>query len=62
MGYIHDMYGNRNKDFLDGFIAAMDTYAIYRNGVMEIGSPEVPLEDAIEEAKKELGWGEAESA
>lgn len=56
MGYIHDMYGYRNKDFINGFLAAMDTYAVWRNGKQEIGSPEIPLKDAIEEAKKELGW------
>jgi len=55
MGYIRDMYGARTKDFIDGFIAAMDTYAVYRNGIREIGSPEKKLEDAIEEAKRELG-------
>jgi len=56
MGYIKDMYGSRSKDFLEGFLAAMDTYAVYRNGVREIGSPKTPLKDAIEEAKKDLGW------
>jgi len=58
MGYIKDMYGARSKEFLDGFIAAMDTYAVYRNGVREIGSPEVPLKIAVEEATRELGWGD----
>jgi len=56
MGYIKDMYGSRSKDFVDGFIAAMDTYAVWRNGIQEIGSPEIPLKDAIENAKIELGW------
>jgi len=60
MGYIRQMYGSRSKDFLEGFLAAMDTYAVYRDGVPEIGSPEVPLRDAIEEAKRELGWGKGE--
>ena len=55
MGYIKDMYGSQSDDFIKGFIAAMDTYAVYRNGVREIGSPEVPLRVAIAEAKKELG-------
>jgi hypothetical protein len=32
----------------------MDAYAVYRNDVREIGSPEVPLKDAIEEAKENL--------
>ena len=50
------MYGARSKEFLDGFIAAMDTYAVYRNGVREIGSPETPLREAVANAKRELGW------
>ncbi len=58
MGFIHDMYGYRSKDFIEGFIAAMDTYAVWRNGIQEIGSPEMPLESEIEKAKKELGWKE----
>jgi len=57
MGYIKDMYGSRSKDFLSGFLAAMDTYAIDRNGVREIGLPGIPLKDAVKEAIKELGWG-----
>lgn len=50
------MYGERNKDFIDGIIAAMWTYAIWKDGKQVIGVLEQPLNEAIEEVKRELNY------
>jgi flagellar biosynthesis regulator FlaF len=55
MGYINDMYGNRGRDFIKGFIAAMDTYSVWRNGIREIGSPEKEVQEEMRHAIIELG-------
>ncbi|OEU68468.1 MAG: hypothetical protein BBJ57_07260 [Desulfobacterales bacterium PC51MH44] len=55
MSYINSMYGHRSPDFINGFLAAMDTYAVYRNGTREIGSPEINLHDAMKSAVVDLG-------
>lgn len=37
MGFLSDMYGKRSPDFVDGFLAAMDCYAIWKDGKQYIG-------------------------
>ena len=54
MGYIKDMYGARGGDFVYGFMAAMETYAVWRAGKRYIGSPEKELKSAQKEAVREL--------
>jgi hypothetical protein len=56
MGYWKQMYGERNKEFIKGVIAAMETYAIWHDGKQYIGVKEQLLKEAIQEAKEELGW------
>ena len=56
MGYWKNMYGERNKDFIDGIIAAMWTYAIWKDGKQVIGVLEQPLNEVIEEVKRELNY------
>ena len=55
MGYIKEMYGSQSPDFILGFLAAMDTYAIHRNGIREIGSPEKEVKGEMKHAIEELG-------
>jgi hypothetical protein len=55
MSYIQSMYGNRDPDFIKGFLAAMDTYAIWHNGKRHIGSPERELLGEMIHAVTELG-------
>lgn len=55
MGYIRDMYGSQSLDFIKGFIAAIDTYAVYLNGKRWIGSPEEEAKKEMREAILELG-------
>jgi len=54
MGYIKSMYGTQSPDFIDGFLAAMDTYAVHKDGKRYIGSPEKELKSAMQEAVSEL--------
>ena len=44
MGYIKDLYGSRNKDFINGFLAAMEVYSLWRNGKQRIGFKELKTE------------------
>ena len=55
MSYIKEMYGERSYDFIEGFISAMETYAVWHNGKRFIGSPEIELRTAQREAIIELG-------
>lgn len=55
MGYWKKMYGKRSKEFIEGVIAALETYGIWKNGIQTIGL-ERPIKEEIEEIKKDLGW------
>ena len=55
MGYIKDMYGSREPDFIKGFLAAMDTYAIWKDWDRFIGSPEKALKGEMVKAILDLG-------
>ena len=52
--YWKQMYGERSKEFIEGVIAAMETYAIWHNGKQYIGVKEQPLKEAIQEVKEGL--------
>jgi len=54
MGYLEKMYGKRDKEFVEGFLAAMETYAVYNNGRRFIGSSETELKEAMVAAVNEL--------
>ena len=55
MGYIKSMYGNQDPQFIRGFLAAIDTYAVYIDGKRYIGSPEKEIKEELVSACKELG-------
>ena len=55
MGYIKAMYGDQDPQFIRGFLAAIDTYAIHRNGKKWIGSPEREAKKVMVNAVEELG-------
>lgn len=55
MGYIREMYGTRSKEFIEGFLAAMETYSWWKDGQRFIGSPEIERRAASKEAIIELG-------
>ena len=53
--YWLEMYGKRTKDFIDGVIAGVETFAVNKNGIQVVGIMERPLKDEIEDIKKQLG-------
>ena len=56
MGYLSDLYGSDvPKEFVEGFLAAMDTYAVWKDGERFIGSPERLLKPEMEKIIKEFG-------
>lgn len=54
MGYIKNMWGTRNPEFIKGFLAAMDVYAVWKDGKRHIGSPEKELQNEMRKAVSEL--------
>ena len=56
--YWEEMYGKRSNDFIEGAIAAVETYAVYRDGVREIGAPEKPIDKVIQDIKEGCGYKE----
>ena len=53
--YWKEMYGARTKDFLDGVIAGVEAFAVWKDGKEVVGILEKPLKEEIEEIKKGLG-------
>ena len=60
--YWRDMYGQRSKDFIEGVIAGVKGFAIWKEGKQVVGVLEIPLEKEIEEIKNSLGWWEDEDS
>jgi len=54
MSYLTDLHGEQSEDFIKGFLAAMDTYSVWKDGKRWIGSPEVVLGEAMREAVRDL--------
>ena len=52
--YLSEMYGKRSYDFVYGFLAAMECYAIWKNGERHIGGLETPLKEAMIEDVRAL--------
>uniref|UniRef100_A0A6M3IMT2 Uncharacterized protein n=1 Tax=viral metagenome TaxID=1070528 RepID=A0A6M3IMT2_9ZZZZ len=51
-----ELYGTQSNDFIEGVIAGVEMYAIWRNGKRYVGVREEPLEDVIADIKDQLGW------
>jgi hypothetical protein len=56
MDYWKQTYGERSKDFIEGIIAAIEAFSIWKDGVQRIGCMDTPIKEAIQEAKEGLGW------
>lgn len=61
MSYFRDMYGARSKEFIEGVIAGIEAYAVWKDGEQTVGIKHEPLKKVIEEVKRELGWPEESS-
>jgi hypothetical protein len=53
--YWKDMYGKRSADFIDGVVAAMEAYAVWHDGKQYIGVGMQPLDEAVAEAREQMG-------
>lgn len=54
-GYFEDIYGKRSKEFIDGVIAGIEAFAIWKDGTQVVGCLEHPMKETIESVKKQLG-------
>lgn len=52
--YWRDKYGPRSEDFIEGIIAGVEAFAIWKDGKQMVGILRIPLEEIIKEIKKEL--------
>jgi len=52
--YWRDKYGPRSEDFIEGVIAGVEAFAIWKDGKQMVGTLRIPLEKIIKEIKKEL--------
>lgn len=62
MEYWKSVYGKwiGNNDFIEGIIAAVDSFGIWKNGVQVIGCLDSSVVKIIAEVKKELEWSKEE--
>lgn len=54
MGYWYDIYGKRSKDFIEGVIAGVSTFAVRKGGIEYVGIMQTLLKEVITEIKKDL--------
>jgi hypothetical protein len=54
MGFLSDYYGKQSPEFIKGFLAAMDMYAVWKDGKRFMGIMEMPLKQAMHECISEL--------
>ena len=55
-GYWFRMYGTQPDDFIEGVIAGITMFAIWKNGKQVVGIMEHPLEEVIKEVKEQLSY------
>ena len=56
MEYWKEMYGARSNEFIEGVIAGIKAYAIWKDGRELVGIMEAPFKEVVLEIKKQLGW------
>lgn len=54
MGFLGKMYGKRSPDFINGFLAGLQEYAWWKDGVQYVGSCGTTLKEAMEEVVQDL--------
>jgi len=53
--YWAEMYGRRTPDFIDGVIAGVEAFAVWKDGRQVVGTMEKSLSEEIKDIKKGLG-------
>jgi len=56
--YWTEMYGTQSQDFIEGVLAGVEAYAIWKDNKQYVGIDRIPLEDVIQEIKEGLGYKE----
>jgi hypothetical protein len=56
--YWKETYGARSKDFVEGVIAGVRTYAVWKGCQQLVGENRQPLKEVVKEIKEGLGWKE----
>lgn len=51
-----DLYGWQSDDFIEGVIAGVEMYAVWKNGKQVVGIMQTPLEIVVKEIKEQLGY------
>lgn len=54
MSYLKELYGTRGGQFIYGYLAAMETFAIWHDGEQYVGVMQTPLKEAMQHAVSEL--------
>lgn len=54
MGIWYDLYRKRSPEFVEGVIAGVEMYAIWRNGLFEVGTQKKPLKEVVRKIKEDL--------
>lgn len=54
--YWQEMYGARSKEFVEGVIAGVEAFAVWKDGRQVVGIMEVPLLEEEKNIKEGLGW------
>lgn len=54
MGYWQELYGECSREFVDGVIAGVRAYAVWKDGKQYVGIVRMPLEEAIKQIERDL--------
>ena len=62
MPYFREFHGVKrgNKEFIDGVIAGITCYAVWKDGRQVVGVMETPLKEVVAEVKRDLEYPEEE--
>lgn len=55
MSYWFDSYGKCSRDFIDGVIAGITAFAVWKDGKQYVGVLEKPLVDVLRDVEEQLG-------
>jgi len=55
-GIWFELYGEQSDDFVEGVIAGVEMYAIWKDGKQVVGIMQTPLETVKTEIKEQLGY------
>jgi hypothetical protein len=56
--YWKEMYGTRSKDFIEGVLAGVEAFAIWKDGQQVVGCQQKPLKQVRKEIIQQLGGRE----